>query len=590
MGENIKKDVGVVLHGGKAAFRVWAPFAKAVSVTGAFNDWQRHPLISENDGYWSGEVDSVVPGQEYKYVIDTGNGELYKNDPRALQLTTSDGNSVIVDQQFNWEDDHFTPPPFNRQVMYEMHIGTFNRPDASESGTFDTAMEKLDYLSDLGVNMLELMPICTMANDRGWGYASDYIYSVESLYGGRRQFLEFVKAAHKRGIGVILDVVYNHFGPDNNLDIWQFDGWNQDGHGGIYFYNDWRAETPWGATRPDFGRIEVRQYIADNVRMWMRDCHLDGLRLDSTIYIRNVKGRNDDPANDLADGWGLLQEINSLCNELNPAAITIAEDVSGNDYITKSKDLGGAGFGAQWEVGFPHVLHEALDVVDDANRNLTAICDALARRYNNDVFQRVIYSDSHDSAANGGARLSEEIAPGDSTNIFARKRSLLASVIILTTPGIPMLFAGQEFMQGGSFNDWQSLDWEKIKQFKGIVLANRHLIAIRKNMHENTLGLVSQGFNVMHLNENDKVLAYHRWDKGGHGDDVMVIINFANNTQGDYWLNFPAQGIWKVRFNSNWKGYSEDFENVATPDVTVDNDRGKVSLGPYSAVILSQDK
>jgi 1,4-alpha-glucan branching enzyme len=94
----------------------------------------------------------------------------------------------------------------------------------------------------------------------------------------------------------------------------------------------------------------------------------------------------------------------------------------------------------------------------------------------------------------------------------------------------------------------------------------------------------------MHLNENDKVLAYHRWDKGGHGDDVMVIINFANKTQSDYWLNFPAQGIWKVRFNSNWKGYSEDFENVATPDVTVDNDRGKVSLGPYSAVILSQDK
>jgi 1,4-alpha-glucan branching enzyme len=100
---------------------------------------------------------------------------------------------------------------------------------------------------------VELMPICTMANDRGWGYATDYIYSIESLYGGRRQFLEFVKAAHKKGIGVILDVVYNHFGPDGALDLWQFDGWNQDGHGGIYFYNDWRSETPWGATRPDLG-------------------------------------------------------------------------------------------------------------------------------------------------------------------------------------------------------------------------------------------------------------------------------------------------------------------------------------------------
>jgi 1,4-alpha-glucan branching enzyme len=217
--------------------------------------------------------------------------------------------------------------------------------------------------------------------------------------------------------------------------------------GGSYRY----IHTPWGATRPDFGRLEVRQYIADNVRMWMRDCHLDGLRVDSTIYIRNVKGRNNDPANDLADGWGLLQEISTISREINPRSITIAEDVSGNEYITKPVNDGGAGFSSQWEVNFPRVLRDALDVVDDSNRNLTAICDALSKHYNTDVFQRVVYSDSHDSAANGGARLSEEIAPGDATNVFARKRSLLASAVILTAPGIPMLFAGQEFMEAGSF-------------------------------------------------------------------------------------------------------------------------------------------
>jgi 1,4-alpha-glucan branching enzyme len=581
--------VGAILHGNSAVFRVWAPFAQGVSVTGTFNNWSPTPLQKEENGYWAAEVSNVLAGQEYKFAINSGNGEIFRNDPRALQMTTAAGNSVIVDLAFDWENDQFEPPTFNKQIIYEMHVGTFNRPDPSSPGTFETAMAKLDYLSELGVNMVELMPISTMANDRGWGYATDYIYAVESLYGGRRQFLEFVKKAHQKGIGVILDVVYNHFGPDGALDLWQFDGWNQDGHGGIYFYNDWRAETPWGATRPDFGRLEVRKYIADNVRMWIKDCHLDGLRADSTIYIRNVKGRNNDPANDLSDGWSLLQEINTVAKEINPKVVTIAEDVSGNDYITKPTDIGGAGFGAQWEVGFPRVLRDALDVVDDANRNLTAICDALSRRYNNDAFQRVIYSDSHDSAANGGARLDEEISPGDATSVFARKRSLLATAIILSAPGIPMILQGQEFMQGGSFNDWQALDWTKIEKYHGIVDAHKHLIALRKNQYDTTLGLTTQSFNVLHLNEGEKVLVYHRWDKGGPGDDVIVVINFANKEQKDYWVNFPRDGSWKVRFNSNWKGYSPDFEEIGVSETDVTDGRGKISLGPYSVIILSQD-
>jgi 1,4-alpha-glucan branching enzyme len=351
-----KKNVGVIFGGNGVSFRVWAPFAQEVSVIGSFNNWSPTSMKKEDGGYWHVEVTEAMAGQEYKFAITSANGKFNKNDPRSYQLTTAAGNSVIVDQTFDWENDKFEAPDFNKQVIYELHIGTFNRPDASASGTFETAMAKLDYLSDLGINMIELMPISTMANDRGWGYATDYIYAIESLYGGRKQFLEFVKAAHSKGIGVILDVVYNHFGPDGALDLWQFDGWSQDGHGGIYFYNDWRSETPWGATRPDFGRLEVREYITDNVRMWMSDCHLDGLRVDSTIYIRNVKGHNNDPGNDLSDGWGLLQEISTIVRETNPRSISIAEDVSGNDYITKPDGAGGAGFSAQWEVNFPHVL------------------------------------------------------------------------------------------------------------------------------------------------------------------------------------------------------------------------------------------
>lgn len=583
------KDIGAFLHGKGATFRVWAPFAKGVAVSGAFNNWGRDALESENNGYWSGEIKHAEPGQEYKFVITTDSGEVFRNDPRSLQLTTNQGNSVLVDPSFDWGDDKFELPSFNKQVIMELHVGTFNRPDPSVSGTFASVSEKLDYLAELGVNMIELMPIGSMPDDRGWGYATDYIYAVESLYGGRRELLELVRAAHQKGIGVILDVVYNHFGPGAGLDLWQFDGWSQDGMGGIYFYNDWRAETPWGQTRPDFGRQEVRQYITDNVRMWLSECRIDGLRLDSTIYLRNVKGHNNDPGNDIPDGWSMLQDITSVAKKIKPGAILIAEDSSGNDYITKKREDGGAGFSAQWEVTFPHTLRDALGVVHDGDRNIFGICDLMKRYYNGDAFQRIIYSDSHDSDANGSQRLSEEISPGEAGSIFARKRSLLAAGIVLTAPGIPMLFQGQEFLQEGYFNDWQALDWDRAEKFKGIVTAHKHLIDLRKNAHGNTAGLAGHSFNILHCDNDNKLLAYHRWDKGGKGDDVVAILNFSNRELEDYKLPLPKDGAWKVRFNSGWHGYSPDFKDQDSPDISADHGQGTVRLAPYSLLILSQD-
>ena len=140
-------------------------------------------------------------------------------------------------------------------------------------------------------------------------------------------FKKFVKRAHRYGIAVILDVVYNHFGP-GDLDLWQFDGWSENDHGGIYFYNDDRAHTPWGDTRPDYGRNEVRQYIFDNVFMWLEEYHVDGLRFDGTAYIHSFPGPG---GQDLPDGWNLLQWINGKVAEKFPGRITIAEDLQNNN-------------------------------------------------------------------------------------------------------------------------------------------------------------------------------------------------------------------------------------------------------------------
>ena len=235
MGKKTKKDVGALVRSSGVSFRVWAPFAESVAVSGSFNEWGQHPMESEGDGYWYALVRGAKAGQEYRFVISNGEKELRRNDPRAMNITTLAGNSVVVDPAFDWGDDYVPAIPKEEQIIYELHIGTFNRTDPATTGTFETAMTKLDYLKNLGITTIELMPIGGMMMEREWwGYTPEYMYSVENLYGGRHQLLEFVKAAHARGIAVILDVVYNHFAADNHLDLWQFDGWSENNKGGIY--------------------------------------------------------------------------------------------------------------------------------------------------------------------------------------------------------------------------------------------------------------------------------------------------------------------------------------------------------------------
>lgn len=588
MGNITKKELGAILHAdGTADFYVWAPFAKQVALLGSFNGWKPQPMKSE-EGYWSAHIDEAEAGQEYKFAITTQAGEeLSKNDPYSFQILSAEGDSVLVDTTFEWgdDDDSFEPIPFNQQIIYELHIGTFCRPDASQSGTFATATEKLDYLADLGINMIEIMPINSMFMDRGWGYAPAYLYSIESLYGGRREFLEFVKAAHSRGIGVILDVVYNHFGP-NDIDLWRFDGWYENDKGGIYFYNDWRSSTAWGETRPDYGRPEVREYILGTINMWLNDCHVDGLRFDSTIYIRNVVGHDNDPQNDIADGWRLLSEATTRAHEAKPTATLIAEDTGSNASITKPVSEGGTGFSTQWEVSFPGALRAALSSSDDGKRDLSAVQGALTHRYNTSVYERVIYSDSHDSAHE--MRLNEEIAPDDGATLYARRRMLIASALVLTAPGMPMLFQGQEFMENGGFNDWHALDWKRAETFAGILTAHKHLIALRKNAYHHTKGLLGQSINIIHLDNQNHIMAYHRWDKGGPEDDVVIVINFANTDQQNYKLPLPKDGKWLVRWNSDWKGYSDDFTDLTFDSVNAEQASGTISIAPYTVLILSQ--
>lgn len=572
-------------------FSVWAPHAEGVSVIGDFNNWNAdaHPCQVNDQGVWSVDVSEAVPGQGYKYAIQVGEQRFDRIDPRAREVSNSVGHSLIMAEDFDWEGIEFTMPPWNELVIYELHVGTFNTSEG-QVGTFDSAIERLPYLKELGINAIELMPLAEFAGDISWGYNPAHPFAVESAYGGVNSLKRFIREAHKLGIAVIIDVVYNHFGP-SDLDLWQFDGWSENDKGGIYFYNDWRSATPWGDTRPDYGRQEVRQYIFDNAMMWLEEFRADGLRYDMTLYIRAA---DHDQNNINEDGYSLLQWINSEVANRFPGKITIAEDLQNNSKLTESAEHGGGNFDAQWDAGFVHPVRETIIASEDSHRSLQTICDAILHKYNHDVFERVIYTESHDEVANGKQRVVSEIDPSENPNRFAVKQSTLGACLMMTAPGIPMLFQGQEFLVDEWFRDTVPLDWYRADRYDSVVRMYRDLIALRTNRSGATAGLTGQKVQVIHCNDDDKIIAFHRAKEGGCHDDVMVILKFSDQAAMDYRIGFPIPGKWKLVFNGDADVYGEhqdgtQAEGIETEPIDYDQQpqSADIHLGAYSCLIYS---
>ena len=584
-------------------FRVWAPHAKSVAVVGTFNDWDagRHPLLRDDNGRaetWSADVAEAAPGDEYRFVLQTPAGDRNRIDPRARRLTNSVGNGVVYDPAaFDWGDEEFRQPPWNDLVIYELHVGTFGEGVRGRPGTLDGVRRRLPYLRALGVGAIQLMPPFEFAGDRSWGYNTAYPFAVESTYGSPDDLKALVRDAHATGIAVLLDVVYNHLGP-SDLDLWQFDGWSEQGKGGIYFYEDDRSTTPWGDTRPDYGRSEVRAFLRDSAFQWLEEFRVDGLRWDATAWISSVHGGGHGAPDRIEDGWRFMADVNAEIADRFPGRLTIAEDLRSDLAISRPVGEGGAGFGAQWDGAFVHFVRTALVASNDADRDIVSVLGVIdAGDDETDAFARVIYTESHDDDANGSARVPEEIWPGYADSWASKKRATLGSAIVLTSPGIPMLFQGQELVEGSWFSDEDGLDWTLRHRHAGLLRLHRDLISLRRNTSDVSRGLRGPHVQVHHSNTTAKVLGWHRWLEGGPRDDVIVLANFSTDSFPDYHLGVPRVGRWRVRFNSDWDGYDPDFEVVESLDAdseAVEQDgmaqRIAVGLGPYSVVILSQDE
>ncbi len=422
-------------------FRVWAPAAERVEVKIGERAW---PLAEVGGGWWEARVDAAGPGTDYGFVLN-GDGAVLP-DPRSLwQPHGVHGLSRVLDQElFAWTDGEWGPVELKDAVIYELHVGTF-----TDAGTFAAAEERLEYLKTLGVTHVELMPVASFPGGRGWGYDGVDLFAPQEAYGGPGALKHFVNAAHGHGLAVLLDVVYNHLGPSGNY-LGKF---------GPYFTTS--HHTPWGdaVNFEDAGSHEVRRFFIDNAKMWLRDYHFDGLRLDA------VHAYMDRSAINFMEQLG--SEVRALEQETGRSYVVIAESDLNDPRVVTEPDRGGYGLDAQWSDDFHHALIALLTgdrggyyadfgSMGDLAKALREVFvyDGRYSRYRDRVHGRPVeglpawrflgYAQNHDQVGNRakGERLSALTTPG---------RVKIAAALAMMSPFVPLMFQGEEWAASSPF-------------------------------------------------------------------------------------------------------------------------------------------
>jgi 1,4-alpha-glucan branching enzyme len=585
------KHMGATVRDTGVAFRVWAPNAKSVSVAGEVAGPSPVPLAAEAGGTFAGRIEGARAGQRYHFVIISQDGtELSRLDPRSRKSDASE--SVVVDpRSYPWQSKPFKPAPRNETVLYELHIGSFNSPGGTGKGTFRSAIDKLDELAELGVNAIELMPVNQFGTTHGWGYNPQEYFAPHAAFGTPDDLRMLVDAAHEKGIAVLLDVVFNHYTGWDKAPLRCFDAPCKQGTYGAYFFEDAAYKTtPWGP-RPDFAKKEVADYFVDNVFSWVSEYRIDGFRWDSVSNVRAVDGKGTVPG-----GVDLIKRGNQETRKALSSALIIAEDLKGSPDITKSEVAGGLGFDAQWEGAFFYPLANVLVGESDATRDLGEVQNALLSTYNADPFQRLLFTENHDTVGNGSARLPSRMDPANPGSWAARKRSMLAAGLLFTTPGVPMLFQGQEMLERGTFaNTPEPLDWTKKDTYAQVRAFYKDMAHLRRNLGGSTKALSNPGITITHKNDQggNKVVIYRRG--GDNGEAVMVVANFTAKKYTRYDLGLPSAGPWLTRLDSDDPKYGADFAgggNASIGTTAVARDgmpfTGGIALGPYSIVVLSK--
>jgi maltooligosyltrehalose trehalohydrolase len=586
----------VYLGDGQCQFTVWAPQAQQVEIrllerAGSSSKPERLvPMEHSERGYYYATVSDVEPGDRYFYRLD---GEKERADPASrYQPDGVHQASQVVDPQFAWKDHGWTGVPLPSYIIYEMHVGTF-----TDEGTFDAVIPHLDHLKELGITAVEIMPVAQFPGSRNWGYDGVYLFAVQNSYGGPDGFKRLVDACHQRGLAVVLDVVYNHLGPEGNY-LWDY---------GPYFTE--RYHTPWGAAVnfDDAHSDEVRRFFLENVLHWITEFHIDALRLDAVHAIMDFSAQT------------FLKELGETVHHQaalqNRQIFSIAESDLNDTRLIRSLEGGGFNLDSQWSDDFHHASHALLTgeqdgyYVDFGNVQhlLMAYTDGYVyagqyshyrqRRHGNSsrampATKFVVCTQNHDQVGNRmlGDRL---------TQLISFDGLKLAAGILLLSPYIPMLFMGEEYGEPAPFQyfvshgdpdlveavrngrreefsafKWQGevpdpqseetfqrsrLNHELRHSGKHRVLYDlyRELIRLRTTLpplvHLNKDRLQALGF------EQEKVLYVRRW----HDDqEIFMVFNFGED-QASMHLPIPV-GEWRKVLDSSEAQWQPEPDSAAS--------------------------
>jgi 1,4-alpha-glucan branching enzyme len=543
-------------------FVVWAPNASFVSVVGDFNQWDRAQapmsLRADSSGVWECFVPGAGHGQRYKYFVSWPGGEGERADPFALFAEQPPATaSVIWDLEYVWKDEDWMRRRGEHSTLgspwavYEVHLGSWRR---DEHGNFMNyrriAHELADYVKDLGFTHVEIMPVAEHPFYGSWGYQSTGYFAPSSRFGSPQDFRYFVDHLHQEGLGVILDWVPGHF-PSDEHGLACFDGT------ALFEHADPRQgfHPEWKSLIFNYGRYEVAGFLICNAMYWLREFHLDGLRVDGVAsmlyldYSRNqgewIPNRHGGRENLAA--IELLRELNKAVYEEFPDVQTIAEESTSWPMVSKPVYLGGLGFGLKWNMGWMNdsLAYMALDPVHRKfhhNRLTFALWYAYAENF--------VLPLSHDEVVHGKRSLLSKM-PGDSWQKMAGLRTLFGYMYGL--PGKKLLFMGAEFGQWTEWDHDQPLDWELLRfpAHDGIRAWVRDLNRLYRAcpaLHE--LDFDPAGFDWENCHDSDQsVLSFFRRDRVG--GTVLVVCNFTPVARENYAVGVDRHGSWLECLNSD---------------------------------------
>ena len=559
------KFLGSFLEGDSCTFRVWAPNAKRVFVTGEFCSW--YPYTYEmkkiNDrGIYEIQVPGVSEFDAYKYVIVTHSGvELWKADPYAKHAETRPltASKVYTLPEYKWKDkkwmDNRTVPYHQPMNIYEVHLGSWKHNEEGKELSYrELAHRLVEYVKEMNYTHVELLPVTEYPYDKSWGYQATGYFSPTSRYGTPEDFMYFVDICHQNNIGVILDWVPGHFTKDAH-GLYEFDGTP------CYEYSDTRKmeHEGWGTRVFDYGRNEVKSFLTSSAVSWIEDYHIDGIRVDavSSMIFLNYCRDEDKCARNIYGGFENLEAIDFIKNlnlyvkENYPGVSMIAEESTSYPKVTAAVEHGGLGFDFKWNMGW---MNDSLDYLETDPFFRKGVHNKFTFSMHYAFSENFILPISHDEVVHGKKSLLDK-SPVPYEDKFANLKAFLG--YMYAHPGKKLAFMGIDIAQFIEWDEERELDW-LLMLYPKHVFTHRYVKELNKfykitpALWENDSDWDGFRWHVVDDNNNN-VFAFSRKDRSGK--EVLVISNFSNQVLKNYEIGVDTWGSYKIVLNSDAKKY-----------------------------------